>query len=220
MKKWWRVIAALICLAVMLCGCESDIVSERENGNNKNPHKETSPVEDFEYEMVDGEVTIIGYRGFDREIYVPSVINNRNVTRIGREAFAEYDMTLIDLPETVKVIDEYAFYYCKCLVEVCLPESLERVEQNAFYGCHGLENIELPQNLQFLGYHAFDSCSKLERLILPSEFSGFSIWEYGNRMILSSPVGSDTVLVVKRGSKAERLLAQYGNGSIDYEIVD
>ena len=95
MKK--RLVMLLLVLAALgLCACG----------------RQESPVEDFEYEMVDGEVVITGYTGTDREIYIPAMINDRPVTQIGEEAFEGYDMTLVDIPEGVVIIHDSAFYKC------------------------------------------------------------------------------------------------------------
>lgn len=191
-----------------------------------------SPVEDFTYEMVDGEVVITGYTGVAREIYIPEEINDRPVTQIGEKAFAEYDLILVDIPESVTIIHEGAFEECDCLEEIRLPSGLQRIEATAFGYCDHLINVDLPDGLEFLGYHAFGSCDKLEKLVLPADFTGFDIQRallsvevtengrnetWGDK--ISNPVGGDTVLVVQRGSEALSLIQQYGYGKIAYEIV-
>lgn len=75
----------------------------------------SSPIEDFSYEFKDGEVTITGYIGTDREIVIPDTIEDRPVTVIGEKAFQGYDMTSIIIPNTITIIQKRAFDDCKRL---------------------------------------------------------------------------------------------------------
>ena len=85
----------------------------------------SSPIEDFEYEFDDGEVTITGYKGADLEIVVPDMIKERPVTRIGKEAFKGYDMKSIVIPNGVTVIEHEVFNGCENLENITLPDSIQ-----------------------------------------------------------------------------------------------
>ncbi len=129
--------------------------------------EKTSPVEDFEYEIKDGYVIITGYKGVEREIYVPSIIDSRPVTIIGESAFAEYDMTSIVLPDTIVVIEEKAFKECVCLEKVVFSDSLEKIDKYAFYECTSLKKIDFPQSLKDIREFTFSYCESLEEVELP-----------------------------------------------------
>lgn len=86
-----------------------------------------SPVEDFEYEFTDGTVTITGYIGTDLEIVIPDTIEERPVTVIGENAFSEYDMTSIVIPDGVTTIERNAFSQCSMLEKISFPDSLKEV---------------------------------------------------------------------------------------------
>lgn len=129
--------------------------------------EKTSPVEDFEYEIEDGYVIITGYKGVEREIYVPSEIAARPVTVIGENAFAEYDMISIVLPDTIEVIGEKAFKECVCLEKIVFSDSLERIDKYAFYECTSLKEIDFPQSLKDICEFAFSDCESLEKVELP-----------------------------------------------------
>ena len=66
--------------------------------------------------------------------------------------------------ESVDVIAEDAFYYCRFLVEVVFHNNITRIESGAFYGCRNLRRIVngLPKNLIHLGREAFFNCFSLE----------------------------------------------------------
>lgn len=85
-----------------------------------------SPIEDFSYEFEDGNVTITGYTGKDREIIIPDVIDERPVTVIGEKAFEGYDLTSITIPETVTTIETNAFNNCNSLETINLQGELQQ----------------------------------------------------------------------------------------------
>lgn len=115
MKKFLSLILIIIlCCSFSACGSPA-----------------SSPIEDFEYKLKDGEATIIGYTGKDLEIVVPDSIEGRPVVYIGynedeeKGAFEGYDMTSVVIPDSVKLINEYAFKDCKMLENISLPDTLQ-----------------------------------------------------------------------------------------------
>ncbi|MBR6515000.1 MAG: leucine-rich repeat domain-containing protein [Clostridia bacterium] len=164
----------------------------------------TSPVDDFEYEMDDGEITITAYIGVDRKINIPKKINGRPVTIIGPRAFQKYDMTHISIPNTVREIHENAFdrctqlksiewsknleyigysafSYCSSLKKLNLPDSLLTIQDDAFYSS-GVSKVILPESLEFLGLNAFANCKNLDSLKIPDntdiDFHVYTPWNY------------------------------------------
>ena len=207
-------IALFIVLVLLLCACG------RNEDEDTKKMRET-PAEDFRYEMVDGEVIITGYTGAEREIHVPAEINDRPVTQIAEQAFYEYDMTSIVLPDSVMVIAPNAFASCMCLKNVTLPDSQLRIEGGAFYECDALENVILPNSLAYIGDSAFGYCDNLKELVLPGGFTGFEIsykMKYAvtdqNQVYIETegsaiedPVpGGYTMLIAEKGSETERML--------------
>lgn len=120
MKKFLSLILIIIlCCSFSACGSPA-----------------SSPIEDFEYELKDGEATIIGYTGTDLEIVVPDTIEGRPVIYIGynedekKGTFEGYDMTSVVIPDGVKFISEYAFKDCKMLENISLPDTLKGFYHN------------------------------------------------------------------------------------------
>ena len=131
--------------------------------------EKSSPIEDFEFEIVDGEIIITDYLGTEREIYVPSEINERPVTEIGEEAVSEYDMVHISLPDTIKRISERALEGCKCLESIDFSNSLEYIETYAFSRCETLKNVTFPDSLSGISDYAFSRCISLTELRFPEK---------------------------------------------------
>ena len=69
-----------------------------------------------------------------------------------------------DIPNTVKEIGEYAFYYCSPLTSIDLP-NVTTIGNGAFYQCKALTSVDLPQATS-IGGQAFQSCSALTSVTL------------------------------------------------------
>lgn len=111
--------------------------------------QKASPVEDFEYEFENGEVTITGYIGSDLKVVIPSVIEDRPVTVIGKKAFKGYDLKAVVIPEGVVEIKREAFYGCECLESITVPDSLQKVGAYAFSENLWLNNQ--PEGVIYIG---------------------------------------------------------------------
>ncbi len=101
----------------------------------------------FEYEEINGNITITKYIGFDDldVVVIPESINGLLITSIGKRAFE----------------------HCKSIKEVVLPKFLITIEDSAFGGS-GLTTIFLPKSLIHIGKNAF-AFSKLEKINIPSK---------------------------------------------------
>ncbi len=64
-------------------------------------------------------------------------------------------ITKIVLPDTVKIIDAYAFCNMANLTEITLPESVEVIGAAAFMNCKNLSSINFPENVAYIGEKAF-----------------------------------------------------------------
>lgn len=138
--------------------------------------KKETPAEDFLYERNNGEITITGYTGAEREIVIPKEIDGRPVTAIGESAFKNYDLTSVTFPNTLTSIGEYAFYDCDTLTEVNLPDSLTSLESFSFGDCDNLAELSLPKNTA-----------------LPSD----DFWE-----TISTPCSPTTTVIIEENSVA------------------
>lgn len=84
-------------------------------------------------------------------------INFGGVEKIGKKAFLGCTALseLNTLPQSLKYIDEYAFYECNGLKDVVLPESVTYVGEGAFYLCDWLETVEVRCSYVTFGERVF-----------------------------------------------------------------
>lgn len=215
MRKVISLIAAMVVAMWTFSGCSAV---------NTLLSKE-SPVEDFEYEMIDGEVYITGYTGTDLEICIPKEIKDRPVTVVYDHSFEGYDMRKVIFPDSIHTIGKSAFEDCVCLEEIQFSKSILYIEDYAFRNCDSLEEVELPEYLVTIGGGAFSGCDSLTYLRLP-EHNVMEIEDLGETTIVQFGDGPEsvseqyrlyppveasdpTVLVVSEGSETEEVLRKF-----------
>ena len=60
----------------------------------------------------------------------------------------------VEIPSTVTIIEEFAFFTCSNLTSVKMCEGVTRIENRAFVGCNKLISIELPSTLTSIDEYA------------------------------------------------------------------
>ena len=59
------------------------------------------------------------------------------------------------IPNSVKCIGEYAFYFCSSPTSITIPNSVTSIERYAFAGCYSLSDITIPNSVTLIGDYAF-----------------------------------------------------------------
>ena len=123
--------------------------------------------DDFVYEEEENGITIIKYRGEDKEVVIPDKINGTKVTAIGDSAFSGCEnLTDITLPESVTSIGGFGFSGTG-LTSITIPKNVRSIGNGAFYGCRSLKSITIPKGVSCIDYNAFMGCSSLTSITLP-----------------------------------------------------
>lgn len=115
------------------------------------------------------------YWGRDADVVIPE-----GTTEICKQAF--YQITSVEsitLPDSVTVIDDYAFENCFAdrinipsgvksigigafqnsgLTSVTLPEGIASISDMTFYGCSKLKSVSIPSSVKSIGKEAFSYC--------------------------------------------------------------
>ena len=143
------------------------------------------------------------------------------VDTIGKSAFYRCtELLALNIPQSVKVIDNYAFGGCTSLnVEfdlsnvnsigqgafdgcsnissIVFGDGLETIGNNAFRNCISLSSIKIPQNVVSIGKDAFDGCVGLKMIELYCH--SIDAW-FANNSSISNVLFGDSVSVI--GDKA------------------
>ncbi|MDO4507632.1 MAG: leucine-rich repeat domain-containing protein [Spirochaetales bacterium] len=67
----------------------------------------------------------------------------------------------IEIPQSVKFIDEWAFENCKKLKSITIPESVNRIDKKAFCSCESLEEINFVSSKKYFKGD-FYNCKSLD----------------------------------------------------------
>lgn len=104
---------------------------------------------------------------------IKEVVLNDRITELSLECFSHSTLQKIDL-KNVKIIGDYAFWYCKMLKEVRIRQEGVSIEQRAFGGA-GIESLYVPPGAFADCYSDFEGCENLKTVILGG---GFRMGEY------------------------------------------
>lgn len=152
---------------------EEDVVGELSwkivsTGDGK--HTEEYYNEIVAFEMGEN-VTSVGSGAFSSCKSLTSITIGENVTNIGYQAFNSCshlvsinsnEIGKCIIPNNVKTIDDYGFYYNSSLTEIYIPEGVTSIGQCAFYKCTNVQKITFnPTSPCTIGYECFDGCSAL-----------------------------------------------------------
>ena len=88
-----------------------------------------------------GNLTILGYKGKETEVEVPTAIGKDPVTAIGDYAFSPNGKPLSEAQREAR----------RNIRSIRVPEGVETIGESAFEDCAGLEQVELPASVREIG---------------------------------------------------------------------
>lgn len=90
----------------------------------------------FDYEVVGGNIVITGYKGSDKSVIIPLVINGARVVALGDGAFKNSEIEYIWIPDSVTDIGDMCFYsaYNLKYVEFLNEKTIKNIGLHAFRG--------------------------------------------------------------------------------------
>ena len=80
--------------------------------------KSETVIDGVVYELIDGKMTVTGYRGSADTVMVRETVDGHTVTVIGESAFEGSTIKSIDLPDTIQLIKKRAFANCSSLTNM------------------------------------------------------------------------------------------------------
>lgn len=208
MKSTKKIIsaAAALCMAYSAFMCAGETAFTCTPILNASAAEDSSEELSLEYsELDDGTVEITKYSSSllspaPAEIVIPSEIDGKKVTSIGKNAFSfchgvtsiiipdtvisigesafrlSSNLTSVTIPDSVASIGDYAFNSCSGLTSITIPDSITSIRSNTFWGCSALTSITIPDSVTSIGYKAFGNCSNLASITIPKSVT---IIKYG-----------------------------------------
>ena len=83
------------------------------------------------------------------------------------------------IPDSVVLIEKYAFYGCSELTYIVIPDSVTTINEYAFHSCTSLETIVISEKLDVINNFAFTKCESLKTIFNNSSLV-FTIGEKTN----------------------------------------
>ena len=101
------------------------------------------------------------------------------VTRIAESAFYDASVTLVNIPNTVTSIGDWAFAGCDNLIALEIPNSVTELGTNIFYQDTRLRLVKLSENITSIGEFTFAKCVKLEEIDIPASVKSIGTRAFG-----------------------------------------
>ncbi len=166
-------LTGLLCFS--LCSCENILqkaksaVTGEEIPQMPEDYVTTLENEIYSYEIYKTYVKVIKYLGEETEVTIPEIIDNLPVTVIGSLCFhdTKAKVTTVNIPSSVTVIEESAFYLAESLTSITIPDTVTKIGSRAFAWCNSLETVILGAGIKEIPEYCFNHCSSLKSISIP-----------------------------------------------------
>lgn len=136
---------------------------------------------EYDFYLIENNLYISAYNGSDRDIILPDNVLGYPVIGIAPTAFSEnIELQSVIIPDSIKIIGDFAFEYCRKLGDVKMSDSIEVIGNYAFSNCHSLTLISLPQKLNHIGDRAFQNCGQLFIENMPATIEKIGAYAFWN----------------------------------------
>ena len=135
-------------------------------------------IEKFEIEESNPHFSVLDGVLYNKDktklIAFPSGFKNKhysvpeNVEIIGDGSFLDSLIESITFPSSLKIIEGWAFRFCKNLTTIEIPDSVTEIGELAFEFCSNIEKVKLSNKLTILKRQTFSCCEKLKELYVPA----------------------------------------------------
>jgi len=134
-----------------------------------------SKLEYIEWCAFDGCDNLV-YNQYDNAKYVGTG-DNPYFALIGAN---EWNISSVDIADTTVVIGERAFGECYYLQELIIPDSVRYINNDAFYYCNGMTSVNLGLGVEAIGESAFNGCYGLQEILIPASTSAIDSGAFRN----------------------------------------
>ncbi|MBQ1507657.1 MAG: leucine-rich repeat domain-containing protein [Ruminococcus sp.] len=127
--------------------------------------------------LSNNELMITRYDGDSQDVKIPETFNNYTVSVIGNSVFQQKKLKSVEIPDTIKEIQDYCFASNPDLKTVKMSNSVKTLGADAFFNCPALESIELPETIESVGVYAFTGTG-MTSVTIPESSTFTSIDQY------------------------------------------
>lgn len=157
-----------------------DIIKEEiEDVKEEIPSMVTADEADFATEDNATGVTITDYTGTETAIVIPATINGKAVTEIGTRAFEKSALTAVEIPDSVTIVNDFAFFYSSAILYVKCGKGLKTIGAEAFEGCYSMFRFDANEGLTSIGYCGFGMCQNLKEFVIPTTVTNIGSAAFG-----------------------------------------
>ena len=111
-------------------------------------------------------VKTIGKMAFTACFNLKSIDLSHSIEVLDTMVLAGSGLTSLDIPNSVKIINEAAVGLCNHLQSLNIPNSVKVIKAEAFKHCSELKSITIPNSVESIGWEAFYQCESLQNLTL------------------------------------------------------
>lgn len=132
--------------------------------------------------------------------------NSESVVQVSSAPWYEYhnDIRVINLPDGLTNIGDWAFYACSLLVaSPTIPESVLSIGEESFASCASITEIDLPDGLTSIGNGAFRTCSSLAEIAIPSGVTTINFETFAYCEALKKVTFPETLTTIGNSAFAE-----------------
>lgn len=117
--------------------------------------------------LSDRSITDIGDYAFAGCISLPNITLPSRLKHIGQFAFAISGLTEINIPDSVRTVDQAAFAICPNLKKFTLGNGLTEIS-DAVFGLTALETAVIPEGITRIGVASFSTCKNMTSVQIPA----------------------------------------------------
>lgn len=151
----------------------------------------------FEYEDIEGGISITNYTGQDEVVIIPEKIDGKTVLEIGEQCFCNNQIIkAVKLSKFVEKICDDSFLESRSLECFISGTNVKSIGEYAFYCCSKLSYVELNEGLESLAQGTFASCD-FDSIYIPESVTELQYFYYLNE-------GEKFTVIGKAGSAAEQ----------------
>ena len=198
----WAVLLALVCVISTMSVFKVDAKAE------------DATTADGRFKYADdpgtGGYMITEYLKDEESVEIPSAINGKSVTAIGKNVFNGKSLKSVKISDTVTAIGEMAFY-SSGLKSVQIPDGVTKLGDYAFGDCFSLSSFNIPKGITEIPAYAFE-WADITSLDIPSNITKIGEGAFGFCENVPSLTIPDSVTEI--GAKA----FQSWKGLKSYEI--